>query len=629
MFDFLRRAAQTWVAKLLFAVLILAFGIWGVSRDLLGGGSPSTVVTVGDQKISNNEFYLAYRQKIAQMSQQFGTQIAPDQARAFGLDRMALSQVVAGASLDQLAADMNLGLSKDKLGQLIGEDPAFKVNGKFEKELFSSRLRNEGIAEKTYLDVRQREAVRSQIVDAVSGGFTPSKTVIDALKLYSSESRTIDYLLLTNANIEPIKAPPEDVLAKWFEGVKSKYRAPEYRKIGYLRLLPEDIADASTVSDDEVRDSFDKSKANFTTAATRTIEQLSFANKDLADAAEAALKVGTTFDQLVKDQGKTSSDVMLGTFSKDKVPDPAIADPAFAITKEGGTSPVVQGSFGPVILRVTNIKPESTKTLDEVREEVRKQVSVDKAAQQVSAMRDRIDEMRASGQSLEQIASELKLKVAVLDAVDQSGADKNGNEIKDIPLKPQLLAEAFKTEIGAQPSALALGNTGYLWFDVRDITPARDRTISEVHDKALADWTAEQQKTELAKKTKDLLEQAKKGTSLQDIGAPMGIDVTTKTAVTRSTDDPVLGQEAIKAAFSGPVDTVASAVGADPATQILLKVTNVNTQPAADALTNQDAQIKQFAGNAVNDMLEEMVNQLQTQYTVNVNQTAFEQATSR
>ncbi|MGO8112849.1 hypothetical protein AB9E26_36875, partial [Rhizobium leguminosarum] len=50
------------------------------------------------------------------------------------------------------------------------------------------------------------------------------------------------------------------VLATWFEGVKQRYRAPEYRKVAYLKLQPADIADAATVNDDQIREAFDKSK---------------------------------------------------------------------------------------------------------------------------------------------------------------------------------------------------------------------------------------------------------------------------------------------------------------------------------------------------------------------------------
>ncbi len=74
---------------------------------------------------------------------------------------------------------------------------------------------------------------------------------------------------MTNANIDPIKAPAEDVLSKWFDGVKSKYRAPEYRKIAYVKLQAEDVADPSSVTDDAVRAEFEKRKDSFTTPATR------------------------------------------------------------------------------------------------------------------------------------------------------------------------------------------------------------------------------------------------------------------------------------------------------------------------------------------------------------------------
>ena len=630
MFDLLRRAAHTWVAKLLMLLLVASFGIWGVSRSLISGGTSTTVVSVGDQHVDVNEFRLAYQRQVANLSQQFGMRLTPEQARAFGVEQQVLAQLVAGASLDQLAEDMNLGLSQDRLAQLIGDDPAFKaVNGQFDRTLFTSRLRNAGIREDDYIKERSKVAVRSQIVDAVSNGFTAPKTLVDALKLYRQESRGIDYLLLTNANIEPIKAPAEDVLAKWFEGAKTRFRAPEYRKIAFLKLQPEDIADAASVTDDQIREDFEKRKESFRTPEARTIEQLTFQNKDLANAALAALKTGTTFDQLVTDQGKTAADVFLGEFSKDKVPDQAIADAAFAVSKDGGTTTVVDGTFGPVIVRVSNIKPESVKTLDEVKEEIRKQLAVSNASQELINVHDQIEDLRGSGSTLEQIAEQLKLKAIVIDAVDATGLDRDGNEVKDIPAKQQVLGAAFKTEAGADAPSLSIGTDGYLWFDVRDITPERDRPLSEVKDKAIADWTAEQQKLELAKKAEELKQQAQKGTSLADIAAPLGITVESKSGITRGTDDAVLGRAGVIAAFSGPIDTIASAVGGDPTTQILLKVTEVNTEPTGDVLNNQDQQITSTANAAGDDILDQMVNLLQTQYGASVNQPLAEQAAVR
>ncbi|KQV81533.1 peptidylprolyl isomerase [Rhizobium sp. Root1220] len=630
MFDLLRRASRTWAAKLLMLLLVASFGIWGVSHSLMTGTNSTTVVSVGDQQVDVNEFRLAYQRQVANVSQQVGMRLTPDQARAFGVEQQVLSQLVAGAALDQLAEDMKLGLSQDRLAQLIGDDPAFKaVNGQFDRTLFTSRLRNAGIREDDYIKERSKVAVRSQIVDAVSNGFTAPKTLVDALKLYREETRGIDYLLLTNANIEPIKAPAEDVLAKWFEGAKPRYRAPEYRKIAYLKLQPDDIADVASVTDEQIREDFDKRKDTYRTPETRTIEQLTFQSKDLANAAATALKTGTTFDQLVTDQGKTASDVLLGEFSKDKVPDQSVADAAFAVSRNGGTTPVVDGTFGPVILRISNIKPESAKGLDEVKEEIRKQLAIANASQELINIHDQIEDLRSSGSTLEQIAAQLKLKAVLIDAVDSTGIDKSGNEIKDIPAKHQVLAAAFRTDAGADSPSLSIGTDGYLWFDVREVTPERDRPLTEVHDKAVADWTAEQQKVELAKKAEELKQQAKKGASLADLAAPLGITVENKTGITRGTEDVVLGRAGVTAAFSGPIDTVANAVGGDPTTQILLKVTEVNTEPTGDVLNNQDQQITAMANAAGDDILDQMVNLLQTQYGASINQPLAEQAAVR
>jgi peptidyl-prolyl cis-trans isomerase D len=630
MFELLRRAAQTWVAKGLMLLLVASFGIWGVTRSLVTGGTSTTVISVGDQQIDTNEFRLAYRRQVAAMSQQFGMQLTPEQAKAFGAAQQTYAQLIAGATLDQLAASMDLGLSQDRLAQLIGEDPAFKaVNGRFDRDLFSSRLRNAGITEDDYIKERSKVAVRGQIVDAVSNGFSAPKTLVDAVRQYHDESRGVDYLILTNANIDPIKAPADDVLSKWFDAGKQRYRAPEYRKIGYVTLEPSDLADPASVTDDDARAEFEKRKESFKTPASRTIEQLTFANKDLANAAETALKTGTTFDQLVADQGKTKNDVLLGDFTKDKIPDQAIADAAFAVTKEGGTTPVVQGSFGPVILRVSNVKEETAKNFDDVKEDIRKQVALSRAASQVADVHDHFEDLRSSGTTLQDAAKQLNLKAVTIDAVDSYGLDKNGNEVKDLPSKQQLLAEAFKTDQGSQPLPLTVGNDGYIWFDVEEITPDRDRTLSEVHDKVVADWTAEQQKAALAAKATELKTEAQKGTSLADIAAPLGIAVESKSDIVRTTDDAVLGHGGVAAAFSGPVDTVASAVGGDETTQILLKVTDVNTQPTTDALSNQDQQINAIANAAGDDILDQVVSSLQSKYKVNVNQNLADQAMVR
>jgi peptidyl-prolyl cis-trans isomerase D len=625
MLETLRRAAQTWVVKGLLIVLVVSFAVWGVSSSIAPGAS-SAVVTVGDIKVSPADFRLAYERQLAQLSRQFGTRLSRDQARAFGVEAQVYSQLVAGATLDQLSQDMNLGLSQDRLATLIAQDPAFRaVNGQFDRAVFSSVLRNAGLREVDYITNRSQVAVRSQIVEALSDGFKAPGVLTEALKTYQTESRTLDYLLLSNANVDPIKAPADDVLAPWFEKHKANYRAPEFRKISYVKLEPADIANAASVTDDELRADYEKRKATFSTPETRTVEQLTFSDRPAADAAAAKLAAGTTYDALITEQGKTSSDVLLGDFTRDRVPDAKLGDAAFAVATDGGTTPVIDGTFGPVILRITNIRPATVRSFDEVKEELRQEVALGNASTEITAIHDKFEDARISGATLQDAAIASNLKAVSIAAVDARGNDAQGERIADLPQPQELLTEVFKADPGADTLPINLGRDGYVWFEVEDVMPARDRTLDESREKVVADWTAEQQRAELAKRATDLKARVEKGETLQTIAAELGIAVETKTGLRRNAQDAALSAAAVSAAFSGPNGLVANAAGTDGEGQILLKVTSVDNA-AGDALDQDSRQIDAIAQASGDDILDQMVTELQTRYGVSINQQRAETA---
>ena len=625
----LRKASKTLFAKILLILLVASFGVWGVSASLFSNTS-DTVVAVGDQTVSSSDFAFAYQRQVSDMSSRFGMQLTTEQARAFGIEAQVFSQLAAGAALDQLAADMNLGLSQDRLAQLIADDPAFKnAAGSFDRGLFSSRLRSAGLREDDYIQERSKVAIRSQIVDATADGFVAPKVLIDAIKSYRYENRDINYLLLTNANIEPVKAPDDATLAAWFDTTKSGYRAPEYRSFTYVKLEPADIADTSAITDEQIREDYERRKATYEIAGTRTIEQLSFENREVADAALSELQNGTSFDQLVSDQGKTAGDVLLGEFTRDRLPDPALAEAAFAVTTEGGTTPVVDGALGPVILRISNIKDGRTQSLDEVKEEIRTALADSAAIADIITVHDQFEDLRAGGSTLKEAADQLKLKTATITDIDRRGLDNRETEIAGIPERDKLLTEVFRTDIGVEALPVNLGNNGFIWFDVTDIKPERDRELAEVREKAVADWTAEQQRIALGALAESLRKRIADGGKLEDIASELGIAVESKAGITRRSEDAVLGPAAVTAAFSGPQGTVATASGADPSTQILLSVTAVRDQPTGGVPLSEDQQIGQLANAAGDDILDQMVSQLQAEYGVVFNQALAQQAIVR
>ncbi|MET3600038.1 peptidylprolyl isomerase [Martelella mangrovi] len=627
MLETMRKGAQTWVAKILMILLIISFGVWGASSALLSGNS-DVVVQVGDKTVSTNEYRLAYQRQLDSVSNQFGRRLSGEEARMLGVDQQVYARLVAGAALDQLADNMNLGLSEDRLAKLIAEDPAFQnSDGRFDRRRFSALLRNVGMNEDDYVAERSKLAVRAQIVDGLADGFAAPETLVDAIREYRGQSRVIDYVVLNNAFIDPVKSPGDEVLEPWFEQRQAAYRAPEYRAISYVALRPSDIADPAAVSDDAVRADYEARINTYTTPEQRQIQQLTFTDQAAAEQAAQALADGTkTFDQLVTELGRTTGDVTLGVYEKGQFPDQSIDEAAFAIPEEGGTSGVVQGNFGPVILRVAEITPESTTPFDDVKDQIRTELAEQQAADDILNVENQYEDQRAGGASMAEAAESLGLQTVTIDAVDANGRDTDGNPIEDIPLGTELVSAAFDSDTGIENLPLNLNDGGLIWYEVASITPSRDRTFDEVRSQVEADWAAEQQRDALAAKADELKQRIENGESLQQVADDLAIDVERSPSITRTSQVAELGPEVIAAAFSGPLGTVATAPRDSGTQQVVLTVATV-VNPTDTLETSGDNQvITAIASSAGDDILDEMINKLQSEYGVSINQTLAQQA---
>jgi peptidyl-prolyl cis-trans isomerase D len=627
MLTVLRNAAGSWVAKILLGLLVLSFAIWGISGQIFGGLG-SNVVVVGDTRVSVLEYRLAYDRQVSQLSQQFGQPITREQAQAFGVDNQVLSQLVAGAVLDEQAREMRLGLSRDRLALLTAEDPAFQgANGQFDRTQFEWVLRQIGMRPQDYLKNREQVAVRQQIVEAVSDGIAAPDTFLRAVSLYQKEDRTVEYLVLPRTLVEPIDAPSDQQMQAWFDANKANYAAPEYRRLAYVKLEPEDIADPSSVTDEQIRAAYDRTIDRFTTAERRRIEQLVFADEAAATAALDKIRGGASFEGIVAEQGKTIGDALLGTFEKARIADPAIADAAFALA-QGEVSNVVAGTFGPILLRVAAIEPESVRPFDTVKQEIREEIAIDEAHRVLTQVYDAYEDARAAGESLHEAAAKQKLAVTTVEAVDITGKTPDGTTLTDLPLSTTLLRDVFDTEVGVENPPLSLGSTGYVFFEVEGITPARDRPLDEVRDQVAADWTNNERTTRLVTRAAEIQKEITDGKPFAELATSLGFELQTRRGLKRDANDADFGNAGVAAAFGIGRGETGFVQAPDGESQIVFRVAEV-VQPldAGPESLPEDVR-KRFASGVGDDLLEQMVTMLQSQYSVAIDRNAIQQALS-
>src|SRR5215472_12321097 len=190
----LRKASSNWLGKVVMAAvvgfLIISFGIWGIG-DIFRGFGVYTVAKVGRAEISIDQFRLRYNEQLQQIGRQMGRPITADQARALGLERQLLGQMVAAAALDERARQLRLGISDAEVAKQITADPAFRgFNGQFDHNTFLQRVRDAGYTEQRFVYEQRQTTLRRQIAEAIGGQLTPPRTIAEAVDHFRDEERS-------------------------------------------------------------------------------------------------------------------------------------------------------------------------------------------------------------------------------------------------------------------------------------------------------------------------------------------------------------------------------------------------------------------------------------------------------
>lgn len=625
MLDALRKAAGTWVAKLLLLLLVLSFAVWGISGSLVSG-TGDAVLSAGESRVTVTEYRLAYDRQINLLSQQAGSRITREQAQIFGIDQQVNAQLVAGVVLDEQAREMKLGLSKDRIAALTAEDPAFQdASGRFDRGMFDLVLRNVGMRPEDYLRNREQVATRQQIVEAVSDGVAVPDTFLTALSLYQGETRDVSYIAIPKSALGEPAAPTDQQLTEFFTANKDDYRAPEYRKLTYVKLEATDIADPTSITQEAARAEYDRLIDRYTTAEKRVVDQLVFANQDDAEAARAKLDAGTSFDDLAAELGKTAADTRLGNVTRAQISDPALADAVFALGADS-VSGIVAGAFGPVIARVGTVTPAVVRPFGDVEAEIKQELAVNEASQHIFDVHDGVEDALGGGATLREAADRFGLDVVTLDAVDRNALAPDGVIIDTLPESRNLLAEAFQTEANVENLPIQVSGGGYVWYNVDEVTPSRERSLDEVRDTVIADWRAKTTAEQLSAKAEELRKRIEGGETLQAVANDLGLAVEVKRGLKRGTDDAVFGTAGVAAAFGGPEGLVGVTAGAAADTQLLFKVDAANQPVGAGADTIPEQARNAQAQALADDLLGQFVARLQGIYPVMLNEAAQRQA---
>jgi peptidyl-prolyl cis-trans isomerase D len=625
----MRKASSNWLGKtvmsVLFGVLIISFGVWGIA-DIFKGFGQSSLAKIGSTEITTEQFRNLFTDRVQQIGRRFGRPLTMEQARNFGLDRQVLQDVIADAALDETARRMGLGQSDADIVRAIQNEPTFKgLDGKFEHERFVQTIRQAGYTEQRYIAEQRKIATRRQLTGTIVAGIEPPKTQIEAMVRFQNEQRSASYVKLTAAQAGTIDAPSPETLAAYFDDRKQLFRAPEYRKIAVLTLTPDELAKSINVSDDDAKKIFDQRRERYATPERRQVLQIPFQNADEAKAARERIAAGTSFEDIAKERKLTTADIDLGTVAKSSIGDAAIAEAAFALAPNTVSEPV-KGTLTTALLKITKIQPGTNPAYDSVAPTIKRELALERARAQLQDLHNKIEDERGGGANIAEAAQKLGLKATTIEAVDRSGRGPDGKPVAGLPQGVDIIAPAFASNIGVENEP-AQFNGGELWFDVLGITPSRDRTLDEVKDQVETRWRDEQISSRLRTKATEMVGKLDKGAAFDAEAAAAGLKVETAKLFKRDAEAKDVPERLVTAAFRTPKDGVGQTEGSGSSEWIVFKVTDIAVPPVD--LASED--VKKLTENLRRAEMEEQLGayiaKLETEIGVTINQNAFAVAT--
>ena len=451
MFDAVRNNKR--IVQVFLALITLPFAFFGVDSYMRNGDSGSDVATIGDVKITQQQFQQSLREQQDRLRTQLGAQFDPKMLENPEARKAILDDLINQRLLVIEAGKKKMFASNDAIRQAIGGIDAFKVDGKFSSERYEAALRAQGMTPAGFEAQLRQDLTLQQLAGAIGQSGVVSRSVADRVLALQTEKRDVlEYRLALDSYLGKVKLA-DDAAKKFYDENAKQFETPEQAKAEYLVLSMESIASQLAVTEAEVKAWYEGHKDRYQQPEERRASHILIATeklgKDKAKAkAEELLKEirsnPAAFADLAKknsdDPGSASKGGDLGFFGRGAMVK-AFEDTTQNL-KEGEISGVVESDFGFHIIKLTGIHAAKEKPLAEVRAdieaELKKAAGSRKFAEAAEAFSNMVYEQ---SDSLKPVADKFKLTIQKSDWLGRQANPANGTLGNE-----KLLAALFSDE---------------------------------------------------------------------------------------------------------------------------------------------------------------------------------------
>lgn len=525
MITWFRNLAQTWAAKVLFLLLVLSFGIWGIEDTVRNLWRETAVVSMAGGDIEVPEAQTAARRELQRVTRQLGPTFEPEEPLRRAVAMQAVEGMIAERAQRHEARQLGLATPDAAVQEYVFSIPGFQTGGAFSRVMLDQFLRQNDMNEAMFLELVRDDLRRIQLIGGIRAGAPSPDMLAQAMVRYEREQRVAqvaEFPLLEAPEPEP---PAEAALARFHANNPDRFSTPALREATVAVLSAETLADQVEVSDADLAAAYESRRAQFETAERRDLQQALLPDEAAARTVAAAWAANGDFAAIEQAaQAAGGGALALGNVVRADLPIEALADAAFAAPM-GGVTPPVQSPFGWHVMRVAGITPGTTASLADVADRLRRELALERAGDLAFDRANRVEDAIAGGATLEEAAQRYGLALATV-KLDAEGRDAEGlPAVLPVPAaaRPEALRAIFAAEQGRAPRLQELrGADGFMAIELRGVTPPALKPLDSVLDDVRLAYVTDARRRHQEERAAALLGASRGGTALAEAATAQG-----------------------------------------------------------------------------------------------------------
>jgi peptidyl-prolyl cis-trans isomerase D len=575
MLDQMRRhkAWLKWSLGLVCVAFVLLYVPSFLNPSTGTGANPNdAVATVEGRRLTVGTFQRIYQQQLASVQQAYGGQLTDDMLQQLGIPQRVIQQMIDEEAMIAEADRLGLQVTDAELRERILRLPGFQQDGQFigdERYRQVLQMQRPPLRAAEFEEQLRKSLLAEKLQAAVTGWVHVADADVEREYQQRNDKVKLEMAVFQADAFRDGITPTDAEISTHYEANKESYRTPEKRRVRYLSIDAETLRANMTATSAEIEARYRDNMSMFSTPEQVRASHILFKTegKDEATvhkAAEAVLArvgAGEDFAALAKQFSEDSSADRGGDldfFAREAMV-PEFSEAAFNL-EVGEVSGLVQSQFGFHIIKTTDKRPATTRTLAEVRTQLEDQIKYEKAQREAQSIAEQAAGEIDDPADLDRVAQARGLSIG------DSGLFSRDEPLAGLGFAPAVAAQAFTMEQGEVSDQIQT-TQGFAFISLVEIAPpalpALDAVQLQVRDDVIRTKAVE-----IARTRADRLAQSS-GRGFMAAAKAAGVQPTTTELITRGSALPDLGvntqvDNAVFAleegAVSGPITTPTAVV---------------------------------------------------------------------